>query len=105
MLIDCDSCPVAGRRCPECVVTAVVRLPMAVRAGIDDPPAQVHSGRGGASGAAAGRSARAAHPAEYLDAIEHRAVAAFVHAGLVSAEVAEQLRAEQVPLRVGRAVG
>ncbi len=112
MLIDCDSCPVAGRHCPECVVTAVWSLPTVGRAQIDGPPIDRAPTRGhpqqhpsAQHGAGPAGAPRRAYPAEYLDAIERRAVAAFLQAGLVSAEVVGQLRAEQVPPRAGRAVG
>jgi hypothetical protein len=69
MVMDCDTCPVRGLRCDDCVVTALGHLPVVV---LTD-----------------GELA--------LDAAEWRAVDRFVAAGLVSPDVAGFLVARREP--------
>jgi hypothetical protein len=69
MVMDCDTCPVRGLRCDDCVVTALGHLPVVV---LTD-----------------GELA--------LDAAEWRAVDRFVAAGLVSPDVAGSLVARREP--------
>jgi hypothetical protein len=82
MVMDCDTCPVRGVRCDDCVVTALGHLPV------------VLLGDGELA----------------LDAGEQWAVDRFVAAGLVSAETAGTLVARREPwagetARRHRAVG
>jgi hypothetical protein len=82
MVVDCDTCPVRGVRCDDCVVTALGHLPVVV----------LSEGE------------------LLLDAAEQRAVDRFVAAGLVTAEVAGTLVARREPwsretAREHRAVG
>jgi hypothetical protein len=69
MVVDCETCPVRGDRCDDCVVTALGHLPVVVLSEGELP----------------------------LDAAERRAVDRFVGAGLVSAEVAGTLVARCEP--------
>lgn len=69
MVMDCDTCPVRGVRCDDCVVTALGHLPVVVLSDGEQP----------------------------LDAAEQRAVERFVAAGLVTAEVAGTLVARREP--------
>ena len=69
MVMDCDTCPVRGLRCDDCVVTALGHL-----------------------------SVVALSDGELLlDAAERRAVDRFVAAGLVSPEVADAVVARREP--------
>ena len=69
MIVDCDTCPVRGVRCDDCVVTALGHFPVVVLSEGELP----------------------------LDATERRAVDRFVAAGLVSAEVAGTVVARREP--------
>lgn len=69
MVVDCDTCPVRGVRCDDCVVTALGHLPVVVLSEGELP----------------------------LDPAERRAVGRFVAAGLVTAEVADTLVARREP--------
>jgi hypothetical protein len=69
MVVDCDTCPVRGVRCDDCVVTALGLLPVHV---LTD-----------------GELA--------LDRAERRAVGRFVAAGLVTADEANALVARREP--------
>jgi hypothetical protein len=82
MVVDCDTCPVRGLRCDDCVVTVFGQLPVVVLADGELP----------------------------LDAVERRAVDRFVAAGLVSGEAAGTVVARRDPwgaeaVRGHRAVG
>jgi hypothetical protein len=78
MEIDCTTCPVRGRRCDGCVVTALWQL----TGPLEDRPPDHND--------AAGGSPDRGMP---LDVAEQRAVAVFVAAGLVSGWQADALRA------------
>lgn len=71
MLVDCQTCPVRGVHCPDCMVTALTRIPMpslkAVATGGDD--------------------------ALPLDPAERRAVAVLAAAGLVDRREAQRATA------------
>jgi|SRR6478609_6168113 hypothetical protein len=69
MVMDCDTCPVRGLRCDDCVVTALGHLPVVA---LSDGEL-------------------------LLDAAERRAVDRFVAAGLVSPEVADAVVARREP--------
>ncbi len=69
MVMDCDTCPVRGLRCDDCVVTALGHLPVVA---LSDGEL-------------------------LLDAAERRAVDRFVAAGLVSPEVAGTVVARREP--------
>lgn len=69
MVVDCDTCPVRGVRCDDCVVTALGQVPVVLLSEGELP----------------------------LDATERRAVDRFVAAGLVTAEVAGTLVARREP--------
>jgi hypothetical protein len=92
--IDCDTCPVRGRHCGDCVVPVLGRIWMAeeVRAGRSGVDQQVQPDPG--------------QPLP-LDRAEMTAVGAFVRAGLLSPRAAESVRAEAVgaPRRLWSAVG
>jgi hypothetical protein len=80
MWIDCQTCPAPGRRCGECVLTALLALPAHDRVQLPGEP-----------GSTAPPSAQATGLA--LDPAERRAVALFVGAGLLGRERAGALRA------------
>jgi hypothetical protein len=69
MIVDCDTCPVRGVRCDDCVVTALGHRPVVVLSEGELP----------------------------LDATERRAVDRFVAAGLVTTEVAGTVVARREP--------
>ena len=69
MVMDCDTCPVRGLRCDDCVVTALGHLPVVV---LTDRELS-------------------------LDMAERRAVDRFVAAGLVTADEANALVARREP--------
>ena len=69
MIVDCDTCPVRGVRCDDCVVTALGQFPVVVLSEGELP----------------------------LDAAERRAVDRFVAAGLVTPEVAGTVVARREP--------
>jgi hypothetical protein len=69
MVVDCDTCPVRGTRCDDCVVTALGHLPVVVLGDGELP----------------------------LDAAERRAVDRFVAAGVVTADTAGMLVARREP--------
>ena len=69
MVVDCDTCPVRGLRCDDCVVTALGQVPVVLLSEGELP----------------------------LDATERRAVDRFVTAGLVTAEAAGTLVARREP--------
>ena len=69
MVVDCDTCPVRGVRCDDCVVTALGQLPVHVLTDGELP----------------------------LDRAERRAVSRFVAAGLVTAGEAHTLVARREP--------
>lgn len=69
MVVDCDTCPVRGVRCDDCVVTALGQLPVHVLTDGELP----------------------------LDRAERRAVGRFVAAGLVTADEANTLVARREP--------
>ena len=69
MVVDCETCPVRGIRCDDCVVTALGHLPVVVLSDGELP----------------------------LDAAERRVVDRFVAAGLVAAEVAGTAVARREP--------
>lgn len=101
MLIDCQSCPVRGRRCQECMVTTLLASPVP----LPDPVAGPGSGVGDAAAASSGRTDPDRPAAELaLDATERAAVAAFVQAGLVRPDEAAGLRARREPWGAYRAV-
>lgn len=82
MVVDCDTCPVRGVRCDDCVVTALRHLPVVVLGDGELP----------------------------LDAAERRAVDRLVAAGLVPSDAAGALVARREPwsgetARGQRAVG
>ena len=79
MIMDCETCPVRGRRCDDCAVMALF-APASFETFLD--AAEVP-----------------------LDAAENRAVALFVGAGLVSVETAAGLRARREPWGAIRAAG
>ncbi len=78
MKIDCTTCPVRGRRCDGCVVTALWQLTGPLE---DRPPDRDEAADG---------SPDRGMP---LDVAEQRAVAVFVTAGLVARGQADALRA------------
>lgn len=81
MVVECQTCPVQGVRCDDCVVTALGGLPVFVQ----------HEPR---------------HEDELpLDAAERRAVSRFVAAGLVRPEVAAATTARREPWSRVRRVG
>jgi hypothetical protein len=69
MVVDCDTCPVRGVRCDDCVVTALRLVPVHLLTDGELP----------------------------LDRAERRAVGRFVAAGLVTAEEANTLVARREP--------
>ncbi len=69
MVMDCDTCPVRGVRCDDCIVTALGHVPVLVLADGELP----------------------------LDAGEQRAVERFVAAGLVAADPAGTVVARREP--------
>jgi hypothetical protein len=69
MVVDCDTCPVRGVRCDDCLVTALGHLPVVVLSDGELP----------------------------LDEAERRAVDRFVAADLLSGEVAGMLVARREP--------
>lgn len=94
MRIDCTTCPVRGRRCEGCVLTAVWQLPQLLGTdpaepgrspGASEPAGKSPAAPGGPPTPGVGGSA--------LDAAERRAVAVFVAAGLLTRQSAGQLRA------------
>lgn len=74
MIIDCQSCPVQGERCPTCMVSAMLAEPAPAPVPVDIP----------------GRDLP-------LDSHEQRAVGVLVAAGLVSASHAAALHARAEP--------
>lgn len=86
MIVDCETCPVQGRHCADCMVTALTRLPM--------PTPRPVRGAGSA-----------AEDSLALDPAERRAVSVLVAAGLVDREEGDTAtaRAEPVGERVERA--
>ena len=76
LTIICSRCPVRDLHCGDCMVTALLD-PDSLGLGDDLP----------------------------LDADERAAVTACVRAGLITAESAATVRAQRVPLSIGRAVG
>lgn len=79
MIVECATCPAAGHRCGDCVVTVLAGLPVLDSAG-DDP----------------------GHLP--LDAAERAAVARFVAAGLLDRRYAASVRARAGSVRRMRAV-
>lgn len=75
MIVECATCPVAGQRCEDCVVTVLAGLPVLAVGG--ELP---------------------------LDAAERAAVGRFVDAGLLERGYAASLRARAEPRRGARAV-
>lgn len=86
MLVDCETCPVRGRHCADCMVTALTLLPM---------PARQPAGE-------AGVAPEGSLP---LDPAERRAVSVLIAAGLVDRAEGDSATARFEPTgeRVGRA--
>ncbi|MEP7193289.1 MAG: hypothetical protein ABI903_10525 [Actinomycetota bacterium] len=93
------TCPVRGRRCDDCAVTALIgSRPLEYLASPDLC----------LSGELRSTTELAVTPELQLDAAEHRAVSIFVGAGLVNARAATRLRASREsrqPWASTRAVG
>ena len=69
MILECNTCPARGRRCEDCLVTALFAMPLVVPPGVGLP----------------------------LDGAERGAVQAFVEAGLIDSRYAGSLRARGQP--------
>lgn len=78
MLVDCESCPVRGRHCADCMVTALTRIPMPTLRPAED----------------------AGGPLDPLplDTAERRAVAVLLAAGLVDRQAADHASARLEPM-------
>lgn len=103
MLVDCRTCPVREKRCPDCMVTALARLPV----GPPSEQSRTDQSRVDQSQADQSRSRRR-KPADLpLDPAERRAVSMFLAAGLVTKAGAQSLRAvpDRAPASVDRAAG
>lgn len=72
MLVDCRACPVRNVHCPDCMVTALTRIPVPTLASVDD------------------RNVDDALP---LDPKERRALAVLAAAGLVDRGEAQRVTA------------
>jgi len=97
MIVDCMTCPVRGRRCDDCAVTALSgsRAP-----GQHTPPERRSSTEPASSELTLTTELTLTPevrltPGLRLDAAEHRVVSMFVGAGLVDAVAATRLRARR----------
>jgi hypothetical protein len=87
MLVDCESCPVRGHHCADCMVTALTRIPIPDLRAVDDPAAS-----------------RDSVP---LDPAERRAASVLLAAGLVNRQEVDlaTVRLEPAGGRSRRAAG
>lgn len=77
MFVDCESCPVRGHHCADCMVTALTRIPMPALRAVDDAVAPEDS--------------------VPLDPAERRAASVLLAAGLVDRQEADGARARLEP--------
>jgi hypothetical protein len=99
MIVDCMICPVRGRRCDDCAVTALSG---------SRPITYLASPELRMSSELTSTSEHTSPPELQLDAAEHSAVSMFVGAGLVTAGTATRLRARRESMQTwatGRDVG